>query len=128
MTKPIPEQCEKILVFNQKGDSRFSVSYEQVQCEKAKDHSSEHRAVVLWQKLEQSVGICAHTYHAEIILSVDTWRNDETMTKKTTSIKLNPEIWKEFQKLCLDLSTDASPYLEELIKKELTKRTGKNYG
>lgn len=42
--------------------------------------------------------------------------------KKTTSIKVDPILWKEFKKFCIDKNIDISGYLEILIKKELKKR------
>lgn len=43
------------------------------------------------------------------------------MVRKTTSIKMNPEIWKEVKKHCIDNDIDISDWLEELIRKELKK-------
>lgn len=42
------------------------------------------------------------------------------MTQRvTTSIKINPELWKEVKKHCIDKDKEVSEYLEELIKKDL---------
>lgn len=41
------------------------------------------------------------------------------MIRKTTSIKINPEIWKKVKKICIDKDIDISDWLEELIEKEL---------
>lgn len=41
------------------------------------------------------------------------------MTRKTTSIKIDPELWKSLKKHCIDKDTDISDYLEKMIKKDL---------
>lgn len=41
------------------------------------------------------------------------------MERITTSIKIDPEMWKEFKKYCIDKNTNISNFLEKLIKKEL---------
>ena len=41
------------------------------------------------------------------------------MPRKTTSIKIDVELWKEARKKCIDLETEISTYLEGLIKKDL---------
>ncbi len=41
--------------------------------------------------------------------------------RKVTSIKVDPELWKEVKKHCIDKGIDISDYLENLIKKELSK-------
>jgi len=43
------------------------------------------------------------------------------MEKKTTSIKMDPELWKEFKKHAIDQDKDLSDILEEMIKRELRK-------
>jgi len=43
------------------------------------------------------------------------------MERKTTSIKVNPELWKEFKKYAIDQDKDLSDILEEMIKRELKK-------
>jgi len=44
------------------------------------------------------------------------------MDKKTTSIKVDPDLWKKVRKHCIDKEIDISEYLEELIKKDLQKK------
>lgn len=44
------------------------------------------------------------------------------MERKTTSIKINPELWKRVKKKCIDEETDISDYLENLIKEDLTRK------
>jgi len=39
--------------------------------------------------------------------------------KKTTSIKIDPELWKKVKKQCIDQEIDVSEYIEKLIKKDL---------
>ncbi len=41
------------------------------------------------------------------------------MTRKTTSLKIDEELWKEVKKHCIDLNTDISAYIENLIKKDI---------
>jgi len=41
--------------------------------------------------------------------------------KETTSIKIDPEIWKEAKKLAIDKNMTLSDFLESLIKRELKK-------
>jgi hypothetical protein len=41
------------------------------------------------------------------------------MERKTTSIKVNPQLWKEFKKHAIDRDKDLSDILEEIIRKEL---------
>jgi len=41
--------------------------------------------------------------------------------KETTSIKIDPELWKEAKKLAIDKNMTLSDFLESLIKKELKK-------
>jgi len=43
------------------------------------------------------------------------------MERKTTSIKIDPELWKTLKKHCIDKDMDISDYLEGLIKKDLKK-------
>lgn len=43
--------------------------------------------------------------------------------RKTTSIKVNPQLWKEVKKYCIDKNMGVSDFLENLIKKEIKKRT-----
>ncbi len=44
------------------------------------------------------------------------------MARKTTSIKIDEEIWKEVKKHCIDINKDISEYLEDLLKRELKKK------
>lgn len=46
-------------------------------------------------------------------------KNEE---RKTTSIRVNPEIWKKVKKHCIDIDKDVSEYLEELIKEDFAKK------
>jgi hypothetical protein len=39
--------------------------------------------------------------------------------RKTTSIKINPELWKKVKKHCIDKEIDVSEFIEELIMKAL---------
>jgi hypothetical protein len=41
--------------------------------------------------------------------------------RKTTSIKVDPDLWKEFKKYAIDQDKDLSNLLEEMIKRELKK-------
>ncbi len=41
------------------------------------------------------------------------------MTKKTTSIKIEEDLWKEVKIYCIQKGIDVSDYLEDLIKKDL---------
>ncbi len=43
------------------------------------------------------------------------------MLRKTTSIKIDEDIWKEVKKHCIDINKDISDYLEEMIRKDLKK-------
>ena len=44
---------------------------------------------------------------------------------KTTSIKINPDLWKEVKKYCIDKDMDISDMLENLLRKELKTAKGK---
>lgn len=44
------------------------------------------------------------------------------MERKTTSIKINPTVWKEAKKQAIDKDIDISEYIEELIRKDLKKK------
>ena len=46
----------------------------------------------------------------------------KNVERKTTSIKINPELWKRVKKKCIDDEVDISDYLEVLIKQDLAKR------
>lgn len=39
--------------------------------------------------------------------------------RDTTSIKMNPYLWKQVKKHCIDEDLEISEYLEKLIKKDL---------
>lgn len=41
------------------------------------------------------------------------------MERKTTSIKIDPLLWKEVRKHCIDEDIDISDYIERLIKNDL---------
>lgn len=41
--------------------------------------------------------------------------------RETTSIKINPEVWKETKKYCIDKNITISQLIEELLKKEISK-------
>ncbi len=43
------------------------------------------------------------------------------MVRKTTSIKIDPELWKKVKKYCIDLEIDMSDFIEGLLKKHLPK-------
>lgn len=44
------------------------------------------------------------------------------MIRKTTSIKVNPELWKLVRNHCTNKEIEISEYLEILIKKDLIER------
>jgi hypothetical protein len=44
------------------------------------------------------------------------------MERKTTSIKIDPELWKKVRKYCIDKEIDVSDYIEALIKIDLDKK------
>ena len=41
------------------------------------------------------------------------------LKRKTTSLKIDPELWKKAKKRCIDKDTSISTYLESLIKQDL---------
>lgn len=41
------------------------------------------------------------------------------MIRKTTSIKVDPKLWKEVKKLCIDKDMDISDYIESLLQKDI---------
>ena len=43
------------------------------------------------------------------------------MIRKTTSIKIEPELWKRVKKHCIDRDMDISDFIEELLEKNLPK-------
>lgn len=44
------------------------------------------------------------------------------MERKTTSIKISPELWQEVKIHCIKQQTDISDWLEKVIKDNLKKR------
>ncbi len=44
------------------------------------------------------------------------------MQRVTTSLKVDPELWKDVKKHCIDLEKDISDYIEDLLKKDLKKK------
>ena len=44
------------------------------------------------------------------------------MEKKTTSIKINPELWHKVKIYCIKQKIDISDWLEKIINKELKKK------
>ncbi|MCX6748819.1 MAG: hypothetical protein NT076_04395 [Candidatus Pacearchaeota archaeon] len=46
--------------------------------------------------------------------------------RKTTSLKVDEELWKKVKITCILKGIDISDYLEELIKKDLSKKEIKN--
>jgi len=44
------------------------------------------------------------------------------MERKTTSIKVEPQLWKETKKLAIDRGVDVSELVESALKKELQKK------
>ncbi|MBI2547715.1 CopG family transcriptional regulator [Candidatus Woesearchaeota archaeon] len=43
------------------------------------------------------------------------------MERKTTSLKIDPELWKEAKKHAIDKDIELSEYIEGLIKADITK-------
>lgn len=43
------------------------------------------------------------------------------MERTTTSIKINPQLWKEVKKYCIDKDINISDLIEQLLKRELKK-------
>ena len=41
------------------------------------------------------------------------------MPRKTTSLKIDIDLWKEVKKKCIDIDSEISDYLEDLIRKDL---------
>ena len=41
------------------------------------------------------------------------------MVRKTTSLKIESELWKEVKKHCIDKEMDISEYIEYLVQKDL---------
>ena len=42
-----------------------------------------------------------------------------TTRRKTTSIKIDPELWKKVKKHCIDKDIEVSEYIEEVVQKDL---------
>ena len=42
-----------------------------------------------------------------------------TMERKTTSVKIDPQLWKNFKKYAIDHDKDLSEILEELIREKV---------
>tara|TARA_Y100000310_G_C20642892_1_gene794951 strand:+ start:1679 stop:1813 length:135 start_codon:yes stop_codon:yes gene_type:complete len=43
------------------------------------------------------------------------------MVRKTTSIKVDPELWKKVKKHCIDKDMDISDFIEDLLKRNLSR-------
>jgi len=43
------------------------------------------------------------------------------MERQSTSIKIDPELWKEVKKHCIDANLEISEYLEKVLRKDLRK-------
>ena len=41
------------------------------------------------------------------------------MVRKTTSIKVDPELWKKVKKHCIDKDMDISDFIEDLLRKNI---------
>ena len=48
----------------------------------------------------------------------ETTKKEDTK-RDTTSIKINPFLWKQVKKHCIDAEIEISEYLEKLIKRDL---------
>ena len=48
------------------------------------------------------------------------------MARKTTSLKIDEEFWKEVKIYCIRSGVDISDYIERLIKEDLKKNSKKN--
>lgn len=44
------------------------------------------------------------------------------MTRKTTSLKIEENVWKDVKIHCIQIDKDISDYLEQLIKSDLKKK------
>ncbi len=42
--------------------------------------------------------------------------------RKTTSLKIDSELWKEVKKKCIDIELEISEYIEGLIKNDIKKK------
>ncbi len=45
----------------------------------------------------------------------------ENKNRETTSIKINPKLWKEIKKYCIDKNKTISDLIERLLDEELKK-------
>lgn len=45
------------------------------------------------------------------------------MERRTTSIKIDPELWKRVRKYCIDKDIEVSDYIEALIKVDMDKKS-----
>lgn len=48
------------------------------------------------------------------------------MSKITTSVMIDPELWDEFRKYCFAKGLNVSDYLEELLREEIEKDNAKS--
>lgn len=46
-------------------------------------------------------------------------KKEQKKNRDTTSIKINPYLWKQVKKHCIDEDLEISEYLEKLIRKNL---------
>lgn len=46
----------------------------------------------------------------------------EKKERETTSLKINPYMWKQVKKYCIDEDMQISEYIEKLIKSNLKKK------
>jgi macrodomain Ter protein organizer (MatP/YcbG family) len=44
------------------------------------------------------------------------------MERRTTSIKIDPDLWKKVRKYCIDKEMDVSDYIEGLIKVDMERK------
>lgn len=52
----------------------------------------------------------------------DTKEEKKENPKETTSLKINPYLWKQVKKYCIDEDIQISEYIEKLIKTNLKKK------
>ncbi len=45
-----------------------------------------------------------------------------TMERKTTSLKIDTDLWRKVKKHCIDQNIDISEYLEEVIRRDFVDR------
>jgi len=48
--------------------------------------------------------------------------SEEQKKRETTSIRIDPETWKEAKKMAIDKNMGTGEFVESLIKKEIKKR------